>query len=144
MKTVKQVLDDKGYQVHSIAPEATVYEALQKMAEEGIGALAVLDAGELAGIVSERDYARKVVLTGRDSRETSVSDIMTKNVVCVSSDIRVDASMSIMTEKCVRHLVVRDDGKINGMISIGDVVKAVIDDQQFTIEQLEHYISGHG
>jgi CBS domain-containing protein len=144
MKTVKQVLDDKGYQVHSVAPEATVYEALQKMAEEGIGALAVLDAGELAGIVSERDYARKVVLTGRDSRETSVSDIMTKNVVCVSSDIRVDASMSIMTEKCVRHLVVRDDGKINGMISIGDVVKAVIDDQQFTIEQLEHYISGHG
>jgi len=144
MKTVKQVLDDKGYQVHSIAPEATVYEALQKMAEEGIGALAVLDAGELAGIVSERDYARKVVLTGRDSRETSVSDIMTKNVVCVSSDIRVDASMSIMTEKHVRHLVVRDDGKINGMISIGDVVKAVIDHQQFTIEQLEHYISGHG
>ena len=144
MKTVKQVLDDKGYQVHSVAPEATVYEALQKMAEEGIGALAVLDAGELAGIVSERDYARKVVLTGRDSRETSVSDIMTKNVVCVSSDIRVDASMSIMTEKCVRHLVVRDDGRINGMISIGDVVKAVIDDQQFTIEQLEHYISGHG
>ena len=144
MKTVKQVLDDKGYQVHSIAPEATVYEALEKMAEEGIGALAVLDAGELAGIVSERDYARKVVLTGRDSRETSVSDIMTRNVVCVSSDIRVDASMSIMTDKCVRHLVVRDDGKINGMISIGDVVKAVIDDQQFTIEQLEHYISGHG
>ena len=144
MKTVKQILDDKGYQVHSIAPEATVYEALQKMAEEGIGALAVLDAGELAGIVSERDYARKVVLTGRDSRETSVSDIMTRNVVCVSSNIRVDASMSIMTEKCVRHLVVRDDGKINGMISIGDVVKAVIDDQQFTIEQLEHYISGHG
>ena len=144
MKTVKQVLDDKGYQVHSVAPEATVYDALQKMAEEGIGALAVLDAGELAGIVSERDYARKVVLTGRDSRETTVSDIMTRNVVCVSSDIRVDASMSIMTEKCVRHLVVRDDGKINGMISIGDVVKAVIDDQQFTIEQLEHYISGHG
>ncbi len=144
MKTVKQVLDHKGYQTHSVAPGATVYEALQKMAEEGIGALAVLDAGELAGIVSERDYARKVVLTGRDSRETSVSDIMTKNVVCVSSDIRVDASMSIMTEKCVRHLVVRDDGKINGMISIGDVVKAVIDDQQFTIEQLEHYISGHG
>ncbi len=144
MKTVQQVLDDKGYQVHSVAPEASVYEALQKMAEEGIGALAVLDAGELAGIVSERDYARKVVLTGRHSRETPVRDLMTENVICVSSDIRVDASMSIMTEKCVRHLVVRDDGEINGMISIGDVVKAVIDDQQFTIEQLEHYISGHG
>ncbi len=144
MKTVKQVLDNKGYQIHSVAPETSVYEALQKMAEEGIGALAVLDAGELSGIVSERDYARKVVLAGRHSRETPVRDIMTENVICVSSDIRVDASMSIMTEKCVRHLVVRDDGRINGMISIGDVVKAVIDDQQFTIEQLEHYISGHG
>jgi len=144
MKTVKQVLDNKGYQVHSVAPEATVYEALQKMAEEGIGALVILEAGELAGIVSERDYARKVILTGRHSRETSVRDIMTENVICVSSDLRVDASLSIMTEKCVRHLVIRDDGKISGLISIGDVVKAIIDDQQFTIEQLEHYISGRG
>ena len=144
MKTVKQVLDNKGYQIHSIAPKATVYEALQKMAQEGIGALAVLEAQELVGIVSERDYARKVVLAGRHSRDTSVRDIMTENVICVSSDLRVDASMSIMTQKHVRHLVVRDDGKINGLISIGDVVSAIIDDQQFTIEQLEHYISGHG
>ncbi len=144
MKTIKQVLDNKGYQIHSVAPEATVYEALQKMAQEGIGALAVLVAGELVGIVSERDYARKVILTGRHSRETSVRDIMTENVICVSSDLRVDASLSLMTKKCVRHLVVRDDGKINGLISIGDVVKAIIDDQQFTIEQLEHYISGRG
>ena len=144
MKTVKQVLDTKGYQIHSVAPESTVYEALQKMAQEGIGALAVLDAGELAGILSERDYARKVILSGRDSRETPVRDIMTKNVICVGSDLRVDATLSIMTEKCVRHLVVRDDGRINGLISIGDVVKAIIDDQQFTIEQLEHYISGRG
>ncbi len=144
MKTVKQVLDTKGYQIHSVAPEASVYEALQKMAQEGIGALAVLDAGELAGIVSERDYARKVILTGRDSRETSVRDIMTENVICVSSDLRVDATLSIMSEKRVRHLVIRDDGKINGLISIGDVVKAIIEDQHFTIEQLEHYISGHG
>jgi CBS domain-containing protein len=144
MKTVKQVLDNKGYQIHSISPEATVYEALQKMAQEGIGALAVLDDTGLVGIVSERDYARKVILTGRDSRETSVRDIMTENVICVSSELRIDASMSIMSDKCVRHLVVRDDGRINGLISIGDVVKAIIDDQQFTIEQLEHYISGHG
>ncbi len=144
MKTIQQILDGKGYQVHSIAPDATVYEALQKMADKGIGALAVLDAGELAGIVSERDYARKVVLAGRHSRETPVRDIMTANVICVSSNLVDEASMAIMTDKCVRHLVVRDDGKINGMISIGDVVKAVIDDQQFTIEQLEHYISGHG
>jgi CBS domain-containing protein len=144
MKTVKQVLDNKGYQIHSVSPEATVYEALQKMAQEGIGALAVLDDTGLVGIVSERDYARKVILTGRDSRETPVSDIMTENVICVSSELRIDASMSIMSDKCVRHLVVRDDGRINGLISIGDVVKAIIDDQQFTIEQLEHYISGHG
>ena len=144
MKTVKQVLDNKGYQIHSVAPGATVYEALQKMAQEGIGALAVLDGEELVGIVSERDYARKVVLAGRHSSDTPVRDIMTKNVICVSSETRVDASMSIMSEKCVRHLVVRDDGRINGLISIGDVVKAIIDDQQFTIEQLEHYISGHG
>ena len=144
MKTVKQVLDTKGYQIHSVAPESTVYEALQKMAQEGIGALAVLDAGELAGILSERDYARKVILTGRHSKETPVRDIMTENVICVSSDLRVDASLSLMTKKCVRHLVIRDDGRINGLISIGDVVKAIIDDQQFTIEQLEHYISGRG
>jgi CBS domain-containing protein len=144
MKTIKQVLDNKGYQIHSVAPEATVYEALEKMAQEGIGALAVLNGEELVGIVSERDYARQVVLSGRDSRDTPVSDIMTENVICVSSELRVDASMSIMSEKRVRHLVVRDEGRINGLISIGDVVKAVIDDQQFTIEQLEHYISGHG
>jgi CBS domain-containing protein len=144
MKTVKQVLAKKGHQIHSVAPEATVYEALQKMAQEGIGALAVLDGEELVGIVSERDYARKVILSGRDSKETPVRDIMTANVICVGSGLRVDASMSIMSEKCVRHLVVRDDGRINGLISIGDVVKAIIDDQQFTIEQLEHYISGHG
>ncbi len=144
MKTIKQVLDKKGYEIHSVAPEATVYEALQKMAQEGIGALVILDGRELAGIVSERDYARKVILKGRDSRDTPVKDIMTENVICVASELGVDASMSIMTEKCVRHLVIRDDGRINGLISIGDVVKAIIDDQQFTIEQLEHYISGHG
>ncbi len=144
MKTVKQILDHKGYQLHSVAPETIVYEALQKMAQEGIGALVVLDGRKLAGIVSERDYARKVILKGRDSRDTPVRDIMTENVICVGSDLGIDASMSIMTDKHVRHLVVRDDGRITGVISIGDVVKAIIDDQQFTIEQLEHYISGRG
>ncbi|MCH7643416.1 MAG: CBS domain-containing protein [Myxococcales bacterium] len=144
MKTVKQVLDHKGYQIHSVAPGTTVYEALQKMAQEGIGALVVLDDQELAGIVSERDYARKVILKGRHSRDTPVRDIMTKNVICVGSDRGIDASMSIMIDKHVRHLVVRDDSRITGVISIGDVVKAIIDDQQFTIEQLEHYISGRG
>jgi CBS domain-containing protein len=144
MKTVKEILDKKGYQIHSIAPEDTVYEALQKMAQEGIGALIVLDGEELAGVVSERDYARKVVLLGHRSADTPVRDIMTENVICVGSDLGVEASMSIMSEKRVRHLVVRDDDSLTGVISIGDVVKAIIDDQQFTIEQLEHYISGRG
>ena len=144
MKTVKQILDKKGYAIHSVTPASTVYEALQKMAQERIGALIVLDGEELAGIVSERDYARKIVLLGQRSADTPVKDIMTKNVICVSSDHGVEASMSIMTEKRVRHLVVRDADRITGVISIGDVVKAIIEDQQFTIEQLHTYISGRG
>jgi len=144
MKTVKQVLDQKGYEIHSIAPNASVYEALQKMAAAGIGALVVLDAGKLVGIVSERDYARKVVLLGHSSSSTPVKNIMTEKVICVSSELGVEATLSIMTDKRVRHLVVRDEGRITGVISIGDVVKAIIDHQQFTIEQLEHYISGYG
>jgi signal-transduction protein with cAMP-binding, CBS, and nucleotidyltransferase domain len=144
MKTVKQILDQKGYELHSVAPDASVYEALQKMAQEGVGALIVLDDGELAGILSERDYARKVILKGHSSSDTPVKNIMTENVICVASDIGVDATMSIMTDKRIRHLVVRDEGRVTGVISIGDVVKAVIDEQQFTIEQLNHYISGHG
>ena len=144
MKIIKEILDNKGHQIHSVAPTSTVYEALQKMAQEGIGALIVLDGEELAGIVSERDYARKIALMGQSSTDTPVKDIMTANVICVGSDLGVDASMSIMSDKHVRHLVVRDDDRITGVISIGDVVKAIIDDQQFTNEQLEHYISGHG
>jgi CBS domain-containing protein len=144
MKIIKEILDSKGYQIHSVTPTSTVYEALQKMAQEGIGALIVLDGEELAGIVSERDYARKIALLGQSSADTPVKDIMTENVICVGSDFGVDASMSIMSDKHVRHLVIRDNDKVTGVISIGDVVKAIIDDQQFTIEQLEHYISGHG
>ena len=142
MKTVKQVLDTKGYELHSIPPTASVYDALQEMAQQEIGALVVLREAELAGIISERDYARKVILEGRHSKDTPVGDIMTRNVICVTSEARVDACMSLMTDKRVRHLVVRDAERIAGVISIGDVVKAIIEDQQFTIEQLEHYISG--
>ncbi len=144
MIIITEILDSKGYQIHSVTPTSTVYEALQKMAKEGIGALIVLDGEELAGIVSERDYARKIALLGQSSADTPVKDIMTKNVICVGSDLGVDASMSIMSDKHVRHLVIRDNDKVTGVISIGDVVKAIIDDQQFTIEQLEHYISGRG
>ena len=142
MKTVRQVLDAKGYDLHSVAPDTSVFDALQKMAHEEIGALVVVEGGELAGIVSERDYARKVILKGRHSKNTLVSEIMTRNVICVSSTTGVDACMALMTEKRVRHLVVRDVERLAGVISIGDVVKAIIEDQQFTIEQLEHYISG--
>ena len=141
MKTVRQILDIKGYKLHTIHSDATVYEALQRMSHEEIGALVVVDDGELAGIVSERDYARKVVLKGRHSKETPVSDIMTREVICVSSAANVDVCMSVMTDKRIRHLVVRDEARLSGVISIGDVVKAIIEDQQFTIEQLERYIS---
>lgn len=142
MKNVKRVLDAKGHTLHGIEPDATVYDALQKMAEAEVGALVVLDEGKLVGIVSERDYARKGVLKGRSSRNTPVREIMTPNVVCVSSALRVDACMSLMTDKHVRHLVVRDEERLSGVISIGDVVKAIIEDQKFTIEQLECYITG--
>jgi CBS domain-containing protein len=143
MQTVKQILDAKGYQLHAVAPATSVYDALRKMAQEGIGALVVLEAGELAGIVSERDYARKVILKGRHSKDTPVSEIMTRNVICVGLETSIEATMSIMTDKRVRHLVVREAGRLEGIISIGDVVKAIIDDQKFTIEQLAHYISGY-
>ena len=144
MKTVKQVLDSKGYQVHSVPPTTTVYDALHRMAQEGIGALVVLDDGELAGIVSERDYARKVILRGRLSKETPISDIMTCTVICVTPDSSIARCMELMTEHRVRHLVVRESQRISGLISIGDIVKAIIEDQQSTIQQLEHYISGGG
>ncbi len=141
MKTVRQILDVKGYRLHTINSDATVFETLQRMAHDEIGAMVVVDDGELAGIVSERDYARKVILKGRHSKDTQVRDIMTREVVCVTSDTSVDMCMSVMTERRIRHLVVRDEARLSGVISIGDVVKAIIEDQQFTIEQLERYIS---
>ena len=144
MKTVKQVLDAKGYQLHSASPETTVYDALRKMDQEEIGALVVLKDGDLAGIFSERDYARKVVLKGRASKETSLDDIMTREVICVTAEDSVAGCMALMTDKRVRHLVVRESHRVSGIISIGDIVKAIIEDQQITIEQLEHYISGGG
>ena len=142
MKTVKQLLDTKGYHLHSASPKTTVFEALQKMAQEEIGALVVLDDGELVGIVSERDYARKVILKGRLSRDTPIADIMTRKVICVTSDQSVTECMELMSDRRVRHLVVGDSQRIAGVISIGDIVKAIIEDQQVTIHQLEHYISG--
>jgi CBS domain-containing protein len=142
MKNVRQILDVKGYKVHSVAPETSVYDALNMMANHDVGALAVLEGNEIAGLLSERDYARKVILKGRSSKETPVSEIMTRRVHCVSPGQTVDAVMSIMTEQRLRHLLVLEDGRLVGVVSIGDVVKAVIEDQQFTIEQLQTYITG--
>lgn len=141
MKTVRQILDHKGYKVHSVAPDATVYDALQTMANHEIGALVVLEGAEIAGILSERDYARKVILKGRSSRDTQVLEIMTHRVHCVEPDRSVEACMSIMTEQRLRHLLVLEGDRLVGVVSIGDVVKAVIEDQLFTIEQLQTYIT---
>lgn len=141
MKLIRHLLDAKGRDVTSIGPDQSVLDAIMKMAEKGIGALMVLDGGTLAGIVTERDYARKVILKGRSSSDTQVRDIMTAKVATAVSDDTVRNCMNTMTEMRIRHLPVVDNGEISGMISIGDLVKAIISDQQEEIEQLEHYIS---
>ena len=141
MKTVKDLLDDKGTQVFSLNPGDMVYDAIKMMAEKGVGALLVLEGRRLAGIVSERDYARKVILQGKRSQETPVRDIMTTKVVCVSKDRTVEDCMALMTDKRVRHLPVIENDAVIGIISIGDVVRGVISEKEFLIEQLEKYIT---
>jgi CBS domain-containing protein len=140
MKTVEQMLEGKAQRLLSVAPDTTVYDALKLMAEHEVGALVVLDGERLAGIFSERDYARKVVLFGKASKETMVREIMTHKVLCVRPEQTVDQCMALMTDKKVRHLPVLDHKKVTGVISIGDVVKEVISEQRFMIEQLENYI----
>jgi CBS domain-containing protein len=140
MKTVKEILQAKSYRLLSITSEETVLDALKMMAEHEVGALVVLDGERLAGIFSERDYARKVILHGKASKDTLVSEIMTNKVVCVSPEQSVEDCMTLMTDKRIRHLPVLQDQKVIGVISIGDVVKEVISEQRFVIEQLEHYI----
>jgi CBS domain-containing protein len=142
MKRVRHLLDAKGRNVLSIAPDASVLDAVRLMAEKGVGALVVLDGDALAGIVTERDYARKVILKGRSSRTTAVRDIMTAEVVTTSSEATVEQCMNTVTEQRIRHLPVVDGGRLAGIISIGDLVKAVIADQQEAIEHLQHYING--
>jgi CBS domain-containing protein len=143
MKTVSQLLQMKGNEVWSIGPDALVIEALKLMAEKGIGALVVLEAGQVVGILSERDYARKVSLQGKSSKTTPVRQIMTEKVVYVRPDQTVEDCMALMTNKRIRHLPVLDGNQLAGVISIGDVVKAVISEQEFIIAQLENYITGH-
>jgi CBS domain-containing protein len=141
MASVKQLLQGKGHDVWSIGPEVSVYDAIAEMAKKEVGALAVLEGESLVGVISERDYARKVVLQGRSSRDTMVRDIMTTRVAYARPDQSVEDCMGMMTEKRVRHLPVMDGDKLLGMISIGDLVKAIIEEQQHVIEQLEQYIS---
>lgn len=142
METLRQLLSSKGNEIWSVGPDASVFDAIGIMAEKGIGALVVLDGEKLVGIVSERDYARKVVLKERASKQTPVGDIMTKDVLYARPDHTVEECLALMTEKRIRHLPVLDGDKLIGMVSIGDLVKAIIAEQKHVIEQLEHYISG--
>jgi len=143
MKSVAQILASKREQaVQTIAPSASVYDAVKLMAEKGIGALLVMEGEKVTGIITERDYARKIVLMGRSSKETPVRDIMTSAVMHVRPDQTNEECMALMTDKRVRHLPVMEDGKLVGLISIGDLVKDIISEQKFIIDQLEHYIKG--
>jgi CBS domain-containing protein len=142
MKTVRQVLGAKGNAVQTVSPDAKVFEALEKMAEHDIGALVVTEEGEVVGLLSERDCARKLGLVGRLSKDTPVRQIMTEQVICVDSRQTMDGCMALMTEKRIRHLPVLENEQLAGIISIGDVVKAIIEHQESTIEQLQHYIKG--
>ncbi|MGE5820499.1 MAG: CBS domain-containing protein [Deltaproteobacteria bacterium] len=139
---VKDILNVKGRDVWVIEPNASVYDAMRLMADKGVGALLVMEGEKLAGIVSERDYARKVILQGRSSRTTQVSEIMISRVAYAELDQNIEECMAVMTEKRIRHLPVIESGRVIGVISIGDLVKSIITEQKFIIEQLERYING--
>ncbi len=142
MKNVAELLKAKPPRMVSVKPEDSVLDAIKVLAREDIGAAVVMSGNRLAGIFSERDYTRKIVLKGRSSDTTRVEEIMTANVVCVSPRAKTRDCMALMSEKGIRHLPVMDEGRVIGMISIRDIVSDIIADQDFTIEQLEHYISG--
>jgi len=141
MKTVRDILKVKGADVWCVEPDATVFAALQRMAEKEVGALVVTEGAQIVGLISERDYARKVILHGRASPTTLVKEIMTSHVVYTHLDQSIEECMALVTEKRIRHLPVMAEGKLVGVISIGDLVKSIISDQQFIIEQLVRYIS---
>jgi CBS domain-containing protein len=142
MATVSDMLRTKGHDIWSVTPDTTIYDALKLMADKNIGAVLVMDAENLVGILSERDYARKIILQGKTSTDTPTREIMTERVMCVHPEETAEQCMALMTEKKVRHLPVLEDNQLIGMISIGDVVKATIAQQEFIIEQLEDYIRG--
>ena len=142
MKRICDLLDGKGRDIWALPPDATVYEAIEQMAHRGVGALLVMEDRRLVGIVSERDYARKVILKGKSSREIQVREIMSYPVVCVPPELTVEKTMELMTEKRVRHLPVVIEDTVVGVISIGDVVRGIIDEKEFYIQQLTTYITG--
>ena len=143
MRTIRQILAGKP-DIYSVAPQAKVYDALRTMADKNVGALVVVEEGRLVGIFSERDYARKVVLLGKSSHDTPVREIMTTKVVTIDPDRTAGECMALMTEKRFRHVPVMEGGRLVGVISIGDAVRAVVEEQAFTIQQLESYIAGGG
>jgi len=142
MATVQQLLDKKGHEVLSVGSGDTVLDAIKKMAEKDVGALVVLEGKKLVGIITERHYARNVFLRGKSSPKTTVGEIMSSRVVCARPEQSVRECMAVMTEKAVRHLPVLEKKELIGIVSIGDLVKDIISDQEFVIEQLEHYITG--
>src|SRR4051794_32426629 len=141
MKRIGDLLDDKGRDVWSLTPDTTVYEAIDQMAQKGVGALLVMEGGQLVGIVSERDYARKVILKGKSSRETQVSEIMSHPVICACPELTVEQTMALMTNNRVRHLPVVVEDTVVGVISIGDVVRGIIEDKELYIQHLTAYIT---
>lgn len=143
MGTVRHILQKKGNKVISIAPTSTVYSALETMVEQNVGALIVMDHDKFAGIFTERDYARKVILKGKASRDTLVQEIMSEHPITVAPDTTLEQCMSLMTQKYIRHLPVFENQKLIGLVSIGDIVKYMIEEQKCIIEDLEHYITGH-
>ncbi len=142
MQFAKQLIELKGGNLITIDPDSSVFDAIKIMADNYIGALPVMEDDKLVGIITERDYARNVILKGKSSKVTPIKDIMTSNVLCAKLNHSLEECMALMTDKRVRHLPVIDNGKVIGIISIGDLVKSIISEQKFMIEQLEHYISG--
>ena len=142
MTTIAQLLNTKGDQIWSIEPKATIFEALEIMSEKGIGALLVMEDGKLTGIFSERDYARKVILKGKSSKETPVGELMSKKVFYIDSQKTINDCMAMMTAKRIRHVPVIEDNQVMGIITIGDVVNQIISEQEVTINHLENYITG--
>ena len=142
MTTVRSVLQTKDNTIWSIAPDALVFDALKIMADKNVGALLVTQKEKVVGIFSERDYARKIVLKGESSHTTAIKDVMTSGVLSVNPEQSIDECMTLMTNKHIRHLPVLENGKLIGLVSIGDVVKAIISEHEYTIKQLENYITG--